>query len=153
MSHLIVYCARPITGCKFNEIEAYYRRITTRLSAISIQVFIPAWRRDFHEGDRKPESDGSWASPEIDRDIKEGDKWLVQHSDILFANLVDAVQASIGSAMEIAWADDVGVKSVVVMDKSGIHRHPFVCNCAARIYSTEEEALRYLETLAPVANS
>ncbi len=147
MSHLIVYCARPITGHEFDEIEEYYQRVGDRLRAAGIQVFIPAWRAGFSKGGQGP--DGSWASPEIDRVIKEGDKWLVQHSDVLFVNLVEATRASIGAAMELAWADDADVKSVVVMGESSIHRHPFVCNCADRIYRTEEEALRYLETLAP----
>lgn len=73
---------------------------------------------------------------------------MVQNSQVIFVNLIDTTMVSIGSIMELAWADLLGIHSVVVLQEHNIHRHPFVVDCADIVFPAEEEALVYLEKLA-----
>jgi hypothetical protein len=40
------------------------------------------------------------------------------------------------------------VHAVVALDEQNIHQHAFVLDCADIVFTTEEEALIYLEKLA-----
>jgi len=141
------YCARPISGREHEDVVDYYRRIGCRLSAAGIRILTPTCGKGYVSNDSK------WSKQAAkcvctDHAIKERDKWMVQNSNIIFVNLVGAVKVSIGSVMELAWADMLNVHSVVALDEPNVHQHPFVVDCADIIFPTEEEALFYLEKLA-----
>ena len=57
------------------------------------------------------------------------DRWDATRCDVLFVNLLDADKVSIGTVMEIAWADSKRIPILLVMeDKNNIHEHAMLTN-------------------------
>ena len=143
-----VYCARPLTGCKYEEIVGYYNRVGSRLNSAGMRVLTPMCAKGCISDGSKVKGQGYKQPTSTNHAIKERDKWMVQNSNVIFVNLIGTTRVSIGSVMELAWADLLGVHAVVVLDEQNIHQHAFVLDCADIVFTTEEEALIYLEKLA-----
>lgn len=60
------------------------------------------------------------------KDIVHRDFHDVRTCDLLFVNLLDAKQVSIGTVSEIAAAYTLQKPIILVMEEGGIHDHPFV---------------------------
>lgn len=144
---LTIYCARPMSGRTRDEIIVYYKRVGARLSDAGFKVFTPVYGKGYLRNLVSTAALDRRAPVVTDRALKQRDQWMVRNSDVIFVNLIGATQVSIGSVMELAWADVFGVHSVLVLDKSDIHRHPIVLECADIIFPAEEEALLYLGEL------
>jgi hypothetical protein len=78
-----------------------------------------------------------------DKALKQRDKLDVKTCDIILANFSGAERVSIGSLMEIAWAEELGKLIVVVMDERGFHDHPFVREVAI-VFHDLREATSYI---------
>ncbi len=81
--------------------------------------------------------------------IKKRDKWMVKDSDIILVDFTECNGiVSIGSCMELAWADMMTKHTIAVMQKDNIHQHAFVLECSDIVFETMEDAYKYLEDLA-----
>lgn len=145
---LTIYCARPISGCDYQLVVDYYHRIGSRLSLAGFRVLTPMCGKEYLRTDPKLKAHGHGAPVSTNHAVKERDKWMVQTSNLVFVNLIDTDRVSIGSVMELAWADAFGAHSIVALSAENIHRHAFVLDCADIVFPGEEEALLYLEKLA-----
>jgi nucleoside 2-deoxyribosyltransferase len=77
------------------------------------------------------------------------DKWMVMQADIVLADLAHAGgRVSIGTMMEIAWANLMGKQVIVIMPFGNIHDHLFVREAATIIFGDIEEAYDYLKELS-----
>lgn len=56
----------------------------------------------------------------------------VKRCDLILVNLLKATKVSIGTVMEIAWADSWNKPIILAMEDDNIHSHP-ILNCASRI--------------------
>lgn len=54
------------------------------------------------------------------------DKWAATGCDIVLANFGSATKASIGTSIELGWADEAGVPIIAVIPSGNIHEHPMV---------------------------
>lgn len=79
--------------------------------------------------------------------IIERDRWMIKQSSVVYVNLMKAQEASIGCMMELAWAHDHGVYTVVTMPEESIHRHAFVLEAADLVLDNHEEAIEYIARL------
>jgi hypothetical protein len=73
------------------------------------------------------------------------DRMDCMRSNMVIANFLGATKTSIGSVMEIAWADSARIPIVLVIDKDNVHQHPMITECAGFIVSTLEEGMTVLE--------
>jgi nucleoside 2-deoxyribosyltransferase len=65
-------------------------------------------------------------------------------------NLSGAEQISLGTAVELGWADAFGVPVVVVMEDGGVHDHPMVRDIPVAVVPTVKDGCRaILELLNP----
>jgi hypothetical protein len=80
--------------------------------------------------------------------IKERDRWMVGQVDIVLVDFTDSgSRVSIGSCMELAWADELKKHTIVVMDKDNIHQHSFILECADIVFPNIDDAYNYLQHL------
>jgi hypothetical protein len=69
------------------------------------------------------------------------DRYDVSRCDALFVNFLKADQVSIGTIMEMAWADAWRIPIILAMEKGNIHDHAFVRQAAGFIAGDLDEAI------------
>ena len=79
------------------------------------------------------------------RGITTRDRWDATRCDVLLANFLGCKQASLGTAMEIAWADAKRIPIVAVIEKDDpYHNHGMILDCLGYRVETLEEALHII---------
>jgi|GEM_PF-1143899 len=71
------------------------------------------------------------------------DRWDVYRSDIILAHLIGFEKVSIGTVMELAWADAYGKLVIATLDERDIHYHGMLLHTIGIMAGTLEEALHY----------
>lgn len=142
-----IYCATPMTGRSFGDVLEYYQNLTVFLKKVGFDVLCPMVCKTHLKAEQQLAAHGIKHPISTDHAIIERDRWMVQHSDVIYTNLLGANRVSIGSVMELAWAYDKGKHTIVVMEKDNIHQHSFVLEAADIVFEEESVALRYLEEL------
>lgn len=79
--------------------------------------------------------------------ITKRDRWDVMRSDLVLVNLMGTKQVSIGTVMEIAWADAAGKYILIAMENDNIHQHGMVIQSASLIMPTYEKALELVPVI------
>ena len=95
--------------------------------------------KDSYEGDGHPLS--------TRRGITCRDRMDVMRCDMVIANFLGAKKVSIGTVMEIAWADAFRKPIVVVMEKGNIHEHSMLNQVSGFIVSSLDEAIELVVTV------
>jgi len=145
---LKIYCVHPISGLSADEVFEYYSRTQKILTESGFDVFIPMFGKANLRTELKFKASDYRSPLSTNKAIFSRDKWMVQQSDILYANLLGSKIVSIGSVMELAFGNLQGKQIILVMEKDNIHQHAFVIEAASIIFETEEEALDYLHKLS-----
>lgn len=142
-----IYLARPISGHSYDEIVDYYERTSAFLKHIGYQVLSPMTGKEVLRNEIQFKSEGYQNPVSTNHAVIERDRWMVDTSNIVYANLIDSKHVSIGTTMELAWGHDKGKHTIVAMEKDNIHRHAFIIESADVIFETNEDALNYLSFL------
>ena len=124
----IIYAAGPIVGQSYGEATDWRHHLQTLLPECDVRS--PMRGKEFlAKRETMPDS--------VESDILSSqhaivmrDHWDVHTCDILVINFASARAVSIGSCFELAWAFAYRTPAVVVMDKAGLHDHPFVREAA-----------------------
>ena len=143
--NLRVYLAGPIRGLNYDEATIWRQEATKHLAAFGIEGMSPMRAKDY----LKKECDvgGTPLADKYDKHplstmkaIVTRDRKDCMKSDMVIMYLKGAKSVSIGSVMEIAWADAARVPVVLVMEKEGnIHEHGMIAEtCGFRTDSLEE---------------
>lgn len=144
-----IYTAGPISGQSYDQVMKRYQEQVQTLSVMGYEVLCPMTGKTYLRNELKFRASGYEQHPvSTNHAIKERDKWMVKSVDIV---LVDFTQCngfvSIGSCMELAWADDYDKHTLVIMEKENIHQHAFVLECADIVFPTISDAYKYLDDL------
>lgn len=144
-----IYCVGPITGLTAEEVFTYYDKVTSTLRGYGYDVFNPMTGKDHLRTEEEFKGSGYECTPfTADHSIVNRDKWMVQQSDIVFADFTRGKdRASIGTCFEMAWAYMTGKLIVSVIPDGNIHDHAFIKQ-ASTVFKTTDEALEYLKQLA-----
>ena len=67
-------------------------------------------------------------------------------SDLVLADFRDTKRVSIGSMVELGWADALGIPVVTIMSKGDFHDHAFVHQISTHVVDDVEDAA-YLSML------
>ena len=125
-----VYLAGPITGLKFGECTDWRVYAVEQLARLGIEGLSPMRGKDYLIAIAKDipfTSDGdkyAVCSPlSTNRGITTRDRFDTTRCDVILVNLLGAKQVSIGTVMEIAWADLCRTPIVAVMEKEGNPHH------------------------------
>lgn len=79
-----------------------------------------------------------------DRAITQRDRWDVQRSAVVFFNFLGCTRPSIGSCVEVGWADSKRIPIIIVMEDDNMHQHGIINTCAGYIVPTLEEGVECL---------
>lgn len=75
------------------------------------------------------------------------DRWDATRCDVVLVNMLGATAVSIGTVMEIAWADAHRIPIVLVMEPGNIHSHAILNEVCAYIVPTLDEGIEIVKVL------
>ena len=143
-----VYCAHAISGLSGEEVISYYENITEELSKLGCDVYYPMIAKGYFRPEKEFKAHGYEGKPvSSNHAIYERDTWMVSMCDILFLDLTNTKNVSIGSIMELALASHCKKHTIVVMEENNIHQHCFVIEAADIIFNNIANAKEYLQKL------
>jgi nucleoside 2-deoxyribosyltransferase len=109
-----VYLAGPITGLSYDDAVDWRKKAKSYLKEFNINAFSPLRGKEFLSHIKEFKRTGYDIHPlSTNRGIMTRDRFDCTNADVLLVNFLGAQTVSIGTVMEIAWAD--------------AHRIPIVC--------------------------
>ena len=142
MNQPTAYLAGPITGMTFENATDWREHTKKRLADVGITGFSPLRAKQYigelggRVRDQYDTFPLSTASGIICRD-----RYDATHRDIVLVNMLGAEKVSIGTVMEIAWADAFRVPIVLVMEEGNIHTHAMLTEVSSYIVPTLDEGI------------
>lgn len=143
MVHKTVYLAGPISGLSYNEATEWRDLVTTALNKLGIKCLSPL-RAEVHLRNhpgaltdcQTPEEHLAAGSQVLamstQRGVVERDKFDCTKCSVIFLNLLNSKRVSIGSMIEIGWANANNIPIVLIMEDEGnCQDHAFVRECAS----------------------
>lgn len=149
----LVYLAGAITGLTYDGAEDWRAYAKSELAASGIKAVSPLRGKDYLRGIAALTADcagyGDLNCMSSPRGIMTRDRFDATRCDVLLVNLLGAERVSIGTVMEIAWADAVRTPIVVAMEPKGnVHEHAMIAEAIGFRVSTLTEALHVVKAIA-----
>lgn len=120
---LLIYAAGPMTGLVFEEALQWRDTLSKELDP-KIVVLSPLRGKDFLSGTVFHCGDYGTINPlSTMKAITNRDRNDVMRSDLVFANLLGAKTVSIGTVLELAWADSKRIPIVLLMESDSTNPH------------------------------
>lgn len=144
----IAYLAGPITGCSYDGAVDWRDEAKKRLATVGIAGMSPMRGKDYllqetSIGDAYDDYVLSCQRGIMSRDFND-----CKRADVLIVNFVGAERASIGTAMEIAWAFQNQTPVIAVMEERGnIHDHAMIREAINYRVTTLEEAYQVADVV------
>ena len=142
-----VYLSGPITGCSYGGCTDWRKYVAEHLARDIVAVSPLRGKEYLKTLDSMPHTleDKAMSSQ---RGIMTRDRHDTSTCDATLANLLDTKIVSIGTVMEIAWADMLRKPIVLVMEKEGnLHDHPMIREAAGYRVETLDEGIVLLNAL------
>jgi nucleoside 2-deoxyribosyltransferase len=123
----VVYLSGPISGLTYGDSVSWREAVAPLLEKAGISVSSPMRGKAFLDTGNilTPEGDNGTglASP---KGITMRDRYDVMSASCMLVNLLGAQRVSIGTMIELGWADANRVPIVLVMEKGNLHSHCIV---------------------------
>lgn len=150
-----VYLAGPITGLEYDNAEDWRGLVALELQEAGIDAFSPLRAKEFLRSLGPLEDQYHNLHPlSSSRGIMTRDRFDCTTRDLVFVNLLGSRRVSIGTVMEIAWADLLRKPIVCVMEEDNVHRHGMVTEAVGFEVRTLAEAVAITKAiLLPRAGS
>lgn len=140
MKEFLLYCASPITGVSYGESVDWREYVANKLPS-HIKAVSPM-RGKKYLGKEKSIKDSYEEHPlSCQKGITCRDRMDTMRCDMILVNFLGAKKVSIGSVMEVAWADAFRKPIVVVMEKDNIHSHSMLREVSGFIVPSLDEAI------------
>lgn len=157
MVHKTVYLAGPISGCTWDEATDWRDEVRNQLLRSGIKAVSPLRAKVYlrectapikdHYDDNDIDS-AAFTNMSTARGITTRDRFDCLNTNVLFVNLLGAERVSIGTCMEIAWADARRIPSVIVMEKNGnLHDHAMINECTGFRVSSIREGIEIVKAI------
>lgn len=147
-----VYLAGPITGLNFDEAVDWRTHAQRVLAANGIRGVSPMRAKEYLRTAGPLAAEGYYDRPLSNpKGITTRDRFDCTRADLVLVNFVGAERVSIGTVMELGWADANRVPIVVAMEEGNVHQHGMVTEVAGFIVPTVLEAVEL--TVAILKNS
>lgn len=143
-----VYLSGPITGLTHTGAVEWRQLVSEKFGHLSggrIRTMSPMRGKKYLDNGQPISTFNDHRSKVLSS--KEGiytrDRNDVQRADIMLVNLLGAAKVSIGTVIELGWADAWGIPVVLAVEEGNIHRHPILDETANVIVPTLDEAVEY----------
>lgn len=150
-----VYLAGPISGLKYDGATEWRDAAIADLAAAGIKGLSPMRAKEYLR-DRYDAKGGFSATCEEyghlsclsgPRGIMTRDRFDATRCDVLLVNLLGAERVSIGTMMELAWADLKRTPIVCAMETGNVHEHAMVNEAIGLRCATLDEALHVVKAI------
>jgi nucleoside 2-deoxyribosyltransferase len=144
-----VYLAGPITGCGYGECRDWRKGLIAQFRQYAtVELLDPMRGKEYLATEPTIADCYDEHVLSSSRGIMTRDHWDTTRCDILLVNLLRAPKVSIGTVMELAWAWDNGIPTIVVMEKDGnLHDHSMIREATGFRVETLEEAAIVLKAM------
>lgn len=141
-----VYLAGPISGLTYDGAQEWRDYFRTSIDP-RIQCYSPLRGKEYLTMRGKLEGSYDEFPLSSDRGLTERDRFDCTKADLVVCNLLGATQrTSIGTMIELGWADANRVPVVLIMEKEGnIHEHPMVRQTTSWRVDNMQDALKIVE--------
>jgi nucleoside 2-deoxyribosyltransferase len=142
-----IYLAGPITGLDYTGAVDWRVSMIEDLKRVGIEGLSPMRAKEYLAGETNitAQCDGyeKFGSMSIPRGIMTRDRWDATRCDLLLVNFLGATRVSIGTCMEIAWADLKRIPIICAMEKTGNpHDHAMITEAIGFRVDSLDEAFR-----------
>jgi len=164
-----VYLAGPISGLNFDGAEDWRRTVKARLEhhahptgsgwelrPSGIKALSPLRNQEYlrQAGELTQEAKECLEFQDpltLPKGLTDRDRRDATTCDVLFVNFLGATRPSLGTAMEIAWADLNRIPIVIVQEPEGNpNAHAMITACATAFVPTLEEGIRVTKSILGV---
>lgn len=134
-----LYLAGPITGLSYTGATDWRDYVAKKLPSYITPVS-PMRGKKYLEGTEAIATSYEHIPLSCAKGITCRDRHGVMSCDAVLANMLGAKSVSIGTTMEIAWADMIRKPIILVMEKNGnLHDHPMIKEvCGFWVYSLDD---------------
>lgn len=149
MSRPKVYLSGPMAGLTYEEGSEWREYVRDKLGQ-GVNCLSPYRGKEHFKGQviKNQEYTHVMSTPKA---ITFRDRWDTTQSDVVLVNLTEHFKFSIGTVMEIAWADQARVPVVAVIpQESEYFKHPILTQCCAYIVQDLDEAIQIVKVLLNV---
>lgn len=142
-----VYLAGPITGLDFDGASDWRLDAQAALADLGISGVSPMRNKEFLRG--RGVLEGAYDEDILStaRGIITRDRYDCTHADAVLFNLAGADRVSIGTMIEIGWADANRIPTVGIMEEGGIHTHPMVAEAISFWCQDLDQAVHAIASL------
>lgn len=136
-----VYLAGPITGISWGEATDWRDGVKAELAKYGLEGFSPLRGKEYLS---KETSIDPWYNDKpmsCPKGLVTRDRFDVRTSNIIIANFLGADRISIGTCMEIAWADVYRIPTIAAMEPDNVHVHAFIMELCGYIVPDLDEAV------------
>lgn len=148
MNTYTIYMAGPVKGLDYDSATNWRKWFIKQMDGLNVECLDPLRGKDElrHETSiDRIEYDTPMSCPQ---GIYIRDRFDAMRCDLLIVNLLGAEKPSLGSVMEIAWADALHKPIILVMEPGNVHEHAMVLGaCGFRARSLAEAALIAIDIL------
>ncbi len=146
-----VYLSGPIAGLTYDQSEDWRTRAKALLDSDTIKTLSPLRAKEALRSVGAITGTGqeyAHLTPlATARGIMTRDRFDTMRSTVVLVNLFGAKKVSIGTVMEIAWADAARIPIVLVMEPGNIHEHVMISEAIGYRTTSLEEACEIVERI------
>lgn len=157
MSKFLVYLAGPITGLTFDGAEDWRKEAIAALGKHGITGLSPLRAKEYLREIGKISGTGEeYAHMGVlstPRGVTTRDRYDATRCDVLFVNVLGAKSVSIGTVMEIAWADSKRIPIVMLTNEGNPHEHMMINECIGFKCYSFEDAIHVIKAIAGVGHA
>lgn len=136
-----VYLAGPISGLDYAGAQGWRDRAGALLAARGIVGLSPLRAKQYLAAAGPLAVDGYAQPLSTAKGLTTRDRMDCTRSDLVIANLLGADRVSVGTMIELGWADGARNPIVLVMEKEGnVHEHAMVRELAGFVVDTVDQA-------------
>lgn len=140
-----VYLAGPISGLDYQGATGWREEARIFLENRGIRALSPMrgkkFLKDVTSFSATCENYGGRSVLASPKGIMTRDRYDATHCDVLLVNFLGAKTVSIGTCMEVAWADGLRTPIVAVMEEGNVHEHAMITEAIGYRVDTLKEAL------------
>jgi nucleoside 2-deoxyribosyltransferase len=144
----VIYLAGPIGGLTYSDAVDWRAQAAEDLESIGIECLSPMRGKEYLVNEAILKGTGyDDTLLSNNRAIVTRDRMDVYNSDAILMNLTGATRVSIGSMVELGWADAQRIPTIIVMEPGNLHEHGFVYEIGSFVVDTMQDALTIIKGL------